>query len=141
MDERKLRAKNVILYNIPECQSNSSTVRIAEDLTKVKSAIQDTNTDLVVEEVKVYRLGVLKENKVRPIKIEFKDASLAREILAKRVKFRNGVKANNDLTFLQRNQLMDLRKELETRISAGETNITIKYINSVPKIISTIPKN
>lgn len=142
MDERKLRSKNVIMFNVPESSGNSQTATMSEDLNKVKNILNNVdNVDTSL--IKVYRLGKKDTNKTRPIKIELSDKYQARTVLQKRgIPYGSvTIKTKNDLTMLQRQEVQNLWKELEDRKSKGENNLIIKYINNRPKIITNIPKN
>lgn len=141
VEERKTRSMNVILYNVPESTSTLGETRIRDDRASVSDAIKDIDSNVDLDKAKIYRLGVPIANRIRPIKLEFDDPIPVRSILTGKSKLRNGIKANNDLTNLQRSYLSDLRKELDERRRKGENSITIKYINSVPKIVNSRPKN
>lgn len=146
IEERKMRANNVILFNIPESVSDLTAINISEDNNKVSTALKNIDISINTQEIKIYRLGAKKvTGKIRPIKLELKDSQLARTILINNKKFKDGIKAGNDQTLQQRRQLITLREELESRRNNGETNLTIKYVNSSPKIIEMqpngVPKN
>lgn len=142
MEERAIRSKNIILYNVPESLSEEKAVTITEDRDKVSTAIKNIDPSLDLLNVKVFRLGAKKiANKNRPIKLEFNNNTTPRTLLRNSIKFKDGIKASNDLTILQRNQLVELRKQLLYRQENGEPNLTIKYINSKPTIVTTLPKN
>lgn len=140
IEDRKTRSKNIILFNVPESQSPTQAQCIADDTNRI-TGILNKVTPLDANKIKLYRLGAKRSDKTRPIKIEFGDESQAKFILQNRNVVSNEVKIKCDQTLLQRKQLSDLRKELEDRLQGGEVNLTIKYINSCPKIISTLPKN
>lgn len=142
IEERKLRAKNVILFNVPESTSDLTSINISDDVKKVTTALKNIDITINTQDIKMYRLGTKKiSNKCRPIKIELNEEHLVRTILINNKNFKDGVKAGNDQTSQQRKQLMMLRDELETRKKNGEPNLTIKYINNLPKIINVLPKN
>jgi hypothetical protein len=46
-----------------------------------------------------------------------------------------------DRTNRERDHLKGLQAELDRRIKSGEKNITIKYINGIPNIVNSAPKN
>lgn len=142
MEDRKLRSKNVIMFNVPESSGNSHPEIMSEDLNKVKSILHNvSNVD--TSQIKLYRLGKKDTNKTRPIKIELPDKYQARTVLQnKGIPYENVIiKTKNDLTMLQRQEVQNLWKELEDRKSKGENNLIIKYINNRPKILNNIPKN
>lgn len=47
---------------------------------------------------------------------------------------------SHDRTQKERLLLNDLRQTLDRRTKAGESNLTIKYINGIPKIVNNTPK-
>lgn len=46
-----------------------------------------------------------------------------------------GVSLAHDRTLKERQHLAELREVLQTRVDAGEANLTIRYINGTPKIV------
>lgn len=141
IEERKTRSKNVILLNVPECNSNSTTVSVLEDGKKVLAAISEINSEFNLEDVKIYRLGSKIPNKTRPIKLEFDEVKQAKLILFNKTTLSNGIIIKPDRTLQQRNHLTDLWKELEERKEKGEVDLRIKHFNGIPKIIKTQAKN
>lgn len=142
IEERKLRARNVILFNVPESTSELTSINISDDVNKVTSALKNIDISFNPHDIKIFRLGMKKvANRCRPIKLEFKEEHSVRTILINNKKFKDGIKARNDQTSQQRKHLMILRDELESRKTNGESNLTIKYINNLPKIVNILPKN
>lgn len=140
--ERKKRSAHVIMYGIDECTlqtgdaARDKEVRIEHDIKQVQNAL----TDIPESEtpVAVFRLGKLKQDSLpRPLKIIFRKKNAAINILKNNNKLRSGISVKNDLTPYQREYLKNLREALKQRIEAGETDLTIKYVNNTPKIVST----
>lgn len=128
--ERSIRACNVVLYNVKES---------SEDASVVNDLLEVIDVSLVVTPENVLRLGKRNENKPRPIKLRFKNTDMARLCLRKQSALLgnatfSGVVVRDDKTPRQRQYLNALRDELQRRTDNGETNLTIKYINHVPKI-------
>lgn len=89
--------------------------------------------------VSATRIGSINanNNKPRPIKLCFSSHDDVKTIFRnKKIFIDRNFKITNDLTILERKHLDNLRKELQSRVSKGEENITIKYVNGTPKIIS-----
>ncbi|CAH0552501.1 unnamed protein product [Brassicogethes aeneus] len=129
--EREKRSKNVLLFNINEED---------EDFEKIaKNVITGISNLVNTDNLKIYRIGKKTDGKKRPVKIEFKSAVDAKTILVNKTKvnepYRN-IKINNDLTFLQRKYLENLRSELENK-NKSDSNVkyTIKYKNGLPTIV------
>ena len=134
--ERSHKSCNIIMMNVPEdpCKND---VDIANDIL----AIVDESA--VVSPDNVLRLGSVnsKSTKPRLLQIKFKTVEKSRLVLKNKHRlnqsqFKN-VKIQGDKTRMQLNQLKDLRNELHQRVAAGENNITIKYINNIPQIVTS----
>lgn len=142
MEERKLRSKNIIMFNVPECSTGTQTDCMREDRNKVLSILNKVeNVD--TSEIKMFRLGKKEMEKTRPIKIELSDQHQVKLVLQKKaIDYQNvSIKTKKDLTWVQRQEIQNVWKELENRKNKGENNLTIKYINNSPKIVTTTPKN
>lgn len=141
MEERRERSKNVVVFNIPESKAPTMAQRIEEDTKSTAQMINRIEPIANSDILRIYRLGTSREGACRPIKVELRDFSQAKRLLKSKSTLPNGLKLKQDLTLKQRAYLTDLRNELESRMKSGEVNLTIKYINSLPKIVSTLPKN
>jgi hypothetical protein len=139
IEERVDRSKNLILYNVPEPVVASREASLSADLSMVSSTIHGM-IDQEIDIRRVTRIGK-KSERPRPIKVELRDKSDALLVLTNSRSAPSGIKVKNDLTWHQRNRIGELRKELEERLQQGEKNITIRYINANPKIVSTTPKH
>lgn len=132
--ERENRKNNLIVYNLPEASDrDSDKAKIEKELNKLKGGVTVT---------RAIRLKG-REELPRPIKVTL-DCP-AKELL-KNKKSATGINIKSDDTPLQRQYLTELKKKLQTRINDGETNLTIKYFNSMPRIVkssrqSTLPEN
>ena len=129
--ERKYRASNIIIHNIPEPSSDEAEDRIKEDLSAVMKVFEAM--DIEEQEVvkKCVRLGKKEQGKNRPTKIILNDKGLRSRIL-KRAKVLKDVAdvervyVGPDLTKMQRTEQKELRKELLARREKGETDIFIR---------------
>jgi hypothetical protein len=131
---RSVRACNVILYNVKK-DPHVEDVGIANDILKV------INTSLAVSPENVVRLGKSSGRKPAPLKLRLNNSDSARSCLRKQsVLLGKDVYAKivirEDKTPRQMQYLKSLREELNQRINSGVTNLTIKYINRVPQIIT-----
>lgn len=83
INERNKRAKNLIFYNIQECNSNQSYERISFDTKQVN----DTIASILVDSgnppipLRVIRLGCYQSGKLRPIKVIFESESNVFDII------------------------------------------------------------
>lgn len=142
MEERKNRSKNILLFNIPESTATLQSDCINDDLSQVTNILKKVD-NVDTTNLQMYRLGRKSTEKTRPIKIILSDVNQAKLVLMKKSIHSNNntIKIKHDLTVLQRQQISSLWKELENRQNNGEANLSIKYINSTPKIITSLPKN
>lgn len=96
-----------------------------------------------------YRLGQISGSKTRPLKLVFSSQGEASSLL--KIFSEEAVKGADpslsevfiscDRTPNERATLDSLRRELGWRTTTGESNLTIKYFNSIPKITTTKAKN
>lgn len=143
--ERAKRANNIILRGVPEPQG-SIQERVSSDeqyVSDVLSTVVGDEPDL--KPVKVVRFGRASPGRPRLVKVVFPSSAPCKRILRSKNKlstssFRN-VAIQDDKTPKQLAYLRDLRRELRTRLDAGEEDLTIKFVHGVPTIISDRPKN
>lgn len=138
IEERKFRAKNIIIFEINESNEENAVDRINHDKQKVADIIPDINKD----NIKVTRLGKFVINKKRPVRVMFQNEHQAKEILRKK---KGDKRVKNDLTPVQRSKLTDLQNKLKEKIDKGDQGWTIKYISGQPTLmkltIPSTPKN
>lgn len=142
INERNVRSKNLIFYNVNECESNRSDERTANDVEQVTSTIKSIfdSSSVPPLPLKVIRLGRYQSGKLRPIKAVFASASDAFDIMKnkKKIALQNPpspVSISTDRTQYQRESMKKLREELALRTKNGHSNLTIKFIKGTPKIV------
>lgn len=128
--DRQSRNCNIILFNLPETQSN------ADDKLSVSNIFR--NIDVIIDPINVLRLGKL-PNKNRPIRATLPTPQDVFVILKNKRKLKNldafkNITVSSDRTMLQRNHLKTVIDELNARKNAGENDIFIKYINNLPVV-------
>lgn len=133
LEEQKIRAKNIMIFELAEDADS--------DMTKV-TAILGTVVEGVVPK-KVVRVGKRRNDKPRPLKVILTDSETASNILkqSKRIADKARVNVKADLTPGQQSYLKNLQTELHRRISNGESNLTIKYIRRIPQIVAQSREN
>lgn len=135
--DRSQREKNIIVCGVAEKASNNLAERFNHDKEEVMKII-NPSVPSCSDPTKVMRLGKYSSDKCRPIKACFAAADTAQSILRRKSTIdseEKGIKIFYDLTPCQKNQIDNVRKELQSRIDKGEKDLTIKYIKGTPKII------
>lgn len=140
--ERKKRSANVIMFGVGKSQqqtgdaSRDKVVCVEHDKKQVQQALADIPDS--EPPVAMIRLGKPNQgSSPRPLKVIFASKKTAVNVLKNNKKIQSGISAKNDLTPYQREYLKNLREELKQRVDRGESDLTIKYVNNIPKIIST----
>lgn len=129
MAERQKRATNIIIFNLPESSVPD------HDYNEVSNIFKDITKE-PVEIIKTTRIGKKNKNGARSLKITLQNAQSALNIIRNRTKLKDkNIFINADLTPNQRMHFNNTRDELKRRLANGEKDLTIKYIQGVPKII------
>lgn len=149
INDRERRTCNVIVYNVPESTSGTTSVRVDHDhnmISKLTSSFCTVSDD---SPFKSHRLGRPARNNCRPLRVTFKKSDLVVDFCKNFDKSRllgldpclKDVAISRDRTPKERKYLADLRVSLNERVENGETDLTIKYVNGIPKIVKKSPKN
>jgi hypothetical protein len=134
MEDRRIRSKNVIMFEVPESSSDLSFNGMSEDMQSVANVMKEIEGANELQISRVYRLGRKVPDKVRPLKVEFKSSDQAKFVMMNKVKIPKEIRIKRDLTMCQRKEIADLWKEIEERRGKGEDNLTVRFVNSIPKI-------
>lgn len=138
--DRYLRQKNILIMGIAEPKNTVTKERRAHDKAEVEKILSALD-EQCPEPVKLIRLGKYNQEKSRPIKAIFKSKEEAVTVLRKRNDVPENVKIVSDETPMQKKYLYELKDQLKLREENGETNLRIKYVNGIPRIIIDQPKN
>ncbi|GJQ79167.1 hypothetical protein Trydic_g14700 [Trypoxylus dichotomus] len=141
VSDRQRRKNNIILYNVSENVLNNRNDQVAADMELVGELLQ--MLDVSVDNLRTIRLGKFDSSRTdmkRPIKVCLPDGDIASKAFQRRQKLRTSDKFKNvflvkDKTPMQLKLYREARQELLTRKAAGETDVYIKYINDVPKVV------
>nr|CAH7767401.1 unnamed protein product [Callosobruchus chinensis] len=139
--ERQKRRNNIIIFNVDEPDQNKPVAdQIQQDKATVKELLQYVVPDMALSDVKPFRLGRHATAKKRPIKVVLQKSDVVRNILKNSSSLKNSrnhrsIVISQDRTMKQIEYYKALKQELVDRKSAGETNLRIKYINDLPKIV------
>lgn len=133
--DRQARSRNLIFFNVPELPSDSNS----NDMQSILEVFRHIDSDVIP--VNLLRLGKV-SNQCRPIRITLPNQHDVFNLLKNKRKLRQSenfknVSFSTDRTLLQRKHLKSILNELNSRKSAGETDLFIKYVNNVP----TVSKN
>nr|CAH7735132.1 unnamed protein product [Callosobruchus chinensis] len=139
--KRQKRRNNIIIFNIDEPDQNKPAAeQIQQDKATVKELLQYVVPDMALSDVKSFRLGRHTTAKKRPIKVVLQNSDVVRNILKNSSSLKNSrnhrsIVISQDRTMKQIKYYEALKQELVDRKSAGETNLGIKYINDLPKMV------
>lgn len=143
--ERINRSHNIIICNLPETGAGENQTTTQEDESKVKEILDHIQGDTATAPVSIRRIGRSQNNKPRMVKVSFSFTTQARLILRNKKRLAGSayshISIRDDKTPQQTAYLNQLRAELKTRNDSGESNITIKYKNGVPAIVTSSSKN
>ena len=115
MEQRKW---NLIVFNVPESTSPETVQRKDDDINFICNVAKEINAG-EVDVVEVVCLGVKVSDKLRPLKVQFRNLSHRRLMLVKAKKLRDSESAvmknvyiNPDLSVKERQVQRNLSKEL-----------------------------
>lgn len=142
--ERQKRKKNVIVVGVPESSDIiDNDARRIKDLETVKTIISTLQPNLLMENLKLFRLGKFEttNSRNRPIKVLLNSEDDAEKLIRSSKKLSGTETFKNcaiysDKTPKQWEYYKQLKDQLNQRIQSGETNLVIRYFNDVPKIIT-----
>lgn len=135
IQERNVRAKNIIVVGIPESKASSVDERQEYEKTEILKFLKPIHKDCPRPD-KIIRLGRYNPANTRAIKVCFSSEEIVKAILRNRNKTDQGnIKIYSDQTPKQRKHMQTVKEELQKRTASGENNLTIKYIKGLPKII------
>lgn len=147
--ERRVREKNVIIVGIAELEaSDDVNEKKAHDKCEVLKTLRAIDMQCP-DPVNIMRLGKFMPGKSRYIRVSFVLQSTVLDILRKQpkssdkegVSVTHAVRIFSDKTPSQQKYFKTLKDELSLRKNNGETDLSIKYVKGIPKIIKNIPKN
>ena len=136
--EKERRAKNLILYNIPESEEEKPEERVKDDCQKIKEIL--ARNQIILDPTKIeniFRLGK-KENlknkeNARPLLLKFDSQDYRKQVMQfckdlyyLKDNLKISVYYSQDLTVKERKERKPLVEELKQRKKAGEKNIAIR---------------
>lgn len=144
INEREKRKCNVVIFGISEQQNLGNQTRAEQDKQLVTNIFQAISVAMPGNEnIKAIRIGKFDESKnfPRPVKVTVSDESTVHEIIHKARNLKSTANYKNinislDRTPRQIELYRTVKRQLNERIAAGETNLRIKYIRGVPKVVT-----
>ena len=140
--EREKRKNNIMIYGVKEgikISKKEQEIKDVDLLTQVFTSLQITHND-----IKPVRCGKYDANipLCRPIKVNLPSSDDVITLLKNTSKLREmdnykHIRFSSDRTQMQTELYKEMKQELESRISKGETDISIKYVRGVPTIVKT----
>lgn len=148
INERARRAKNVMLFNLPESNNRDVNAKKEHDLKLIKGICLELMPGASVDITATLRVGKKQSDKPRPLKVVLKDESVVKTLLknfsvdiASRYDRRlSTLRMSRDRTPLEIKYFKKLVTELEARKGSGEGDLRIVYRNGIPQI-QKVPKN
>ncbi len=107
----------------------------------LNAILKDIFSSLVPQEIcgfTSHRIGIVADNRPRPVKVCFASSSLARQVFVNRKNLKSkhaDITLSFDRTPAQVKELAELNKSLKERRLLGEKNLTIKFVNGSPEIV------
>lgn len=133
-----MRSHNLIVAGFSESDEEGNRLR------DVMDAIVPNSSQSIVS---ISRLGTLRDGSRSPrlLKVTFNNVITPRAILRNKktllaTEF-GGISVRDDKSLQERRSLEALRRQLKSRLEAGEENLTIKYVKGNPCIVHLSPKN
>lgn len=134
VEERRFRETNLIVYDMPESTNMNLQTRIDDDKALVLENLSVIKPGLHIN--KVVRLGKKRNDGLpRPLKVVLESAHDVKCILREKSKV-STISIKSDDTPKQRSYLRSLKDQLKTRVESGEQNLTIRFKNNIPSIVT-----
>lgn len=145
-EERMVRKKNVMIYNVPEIKNTDSNSRVTGDLESISTIIREIAVDIDISSSNCSRVGKFSPNlaRPRPFKLRCFSDNKAHEVMVKGSQMKARPEASPllkmclflpDLTIQQRTERKQLKAELDQRrIAEKNPDLKIWTQNGIPRI-------
>ncbi|GJQ76674.1 hypothetical protein Trydic_g15530 [Trypoxylus dichotomus] len=142
--DREWRTESIMFFNVPEETSGDKNCQVADDVVTCKNILSTLTGP--IRPIRLGRYDPSKSNRKRPIKITPRSNGQVNRAIRnyKHLKCSTVFKLVNvskDKTPQQIVLYRRVREELHARKSTGESDIYIKYIRDIPKIVKSRPLN
>lgn len=148
VSDRESRRNNLVLFNLPELPQVTKAQQSASDLETARKILSTLN--VATDVLKTQRLGKYDEtieNRKRPLKVTLSDGRSVMLVLRRSGDLRKldsfkSLSISRDKTPQQQQLHKFVKEQMSARIAAGETGLSIKFQNDVPKIVKSVePEN
>lgn len=142
VSEREHRKNNLIIFNLSELPNASREEQCAGDLETIREVFSGLGvTANILNSQRMGRFDPTIEDRKRPLKITLSDSNMIPGILRKAKELRKNEKfkviyISKDRTPFQIKLYKTIKEQLNTRLAAGESDIFIKYVGDIPRIVS-----
>lgn len=135
--DREKRRYNVMLFNVIEASSHEETME--QDKILLKNILETAGYTATLN-IRINRIGKSISNKARPLKVTLEKTDQVTDVLRKAKEIKIALNMGNislsaDRTPRQVEYYRQVKKSLDDRINNGETNLRIRYIAGLPKIV------
>ena len=127
-----------MIFGLPEAEH----VSVEQNTKTVIDILHELKFNFETHDIKIHRLGrfVLSNSRPRPIKIILQTEDDAVNLIRSSKTLKNSVRfkhcfISSDKTSRQINLYKELKLQLTQRMNNGETDLKIRYINDIPKIV------
>jgi len=136
-------AVHIIIRGVPESSVSSSASSTSEDKTFVKEMLDKLEPKLPETVIrKVFKVGKSINDKPRLLKVELTSHEEVNHVVISFLRLRSNipdeyslVSITRDRTPSERRSIYEIHQELRDRQEKGESNISIRYLNGLPKIV------
>ncbi|CAI6374175.1 unnamed protein product [Macrosiphum euphorbiae] len=136
-------AVHIIIRGVPESSVNTSASSSSADKTFVKEMLDKLEPKLPETVIrKVFRVGKIINDKPRLLKVELTSQEEVNHVVISFLRLRSNipdgysqVSITRDRTPSERRSIYEVHQELRDRQEKGESNISIRYFNGLPKIV------
>ncbi|KAJ8667842.1 hypothetical protein QAD02_009505 [Eretmocerus hayati] len=127
VQERITKSKNIILFKVPEVPN------ILQEIQQVQEILKDTPVN--TSNIQAHRIGAPAANTTRPIIVTLNSPQDAHLILKNKKRIDQRYIVALDKTKMQQAQYKQAKSELVQRMSDGEEDLMIRFVNNIPTVV------
>ncbi|KAJ8671320.1 hypothetical protein QAD02_002579 [Eretmocerus hayati] len=127
VQERMTTAKNIILFHVPE------NPNILMGVQQVQCILKEIPVD--TSNIHTYRIGTPAANTARPMIVTLNSPQDAHLVLKNKMQIDKIFIVGLDKTKMQQAQYKRAKSEMDQRLSAGEKDLIIRFVNDIPTVV------